>query len=76
MDTAVSSLETTAKTTGLSFIPLKTRTMRVDSGREEKIQIRGVQVENLDTFTYLGSIVSTTGATDKDMLKPVWRSRH
>ena len=53
----------------------------------DKLTIRDTEVENVEQFTYLGSIISTTGGTDEDikarkrkaqqafaMLKPVWRS--
>jgi hypothetical protein len=54
----------------------------------DSIQINNTDLENISNFTYLGSIVSTTGGTDEDIqarkkkalqafsiLKPVWKSR-
>ena len=61
--------------------------MRINTTQTDKLTIRDTEVENVEQFTYLGSIISTTGGTDEDikaqkrkgqqaftMLKPVWRS--
>ncbi|XP_056017339.1 uncharacterized protein LOC130053791 [Ostrea edulis] len=61
--------------------------MTINTAQTEKLQIRHKEVENIEEFTYLGSIISTTGGTDEDikarkrkaqqafaMLKPVWRN--
>lgn len=81
------SLETTAKQTGLYINPQKTKTMRINTNQTEKIKIRNTEIDDVNEFTYLGSIISTTGGTDEDikarkrkaqqafaMLRPVWRS--
>ena len=82
------SLETTAKRTGLYINAQKTKTMRINSNQADSIKINNTEVEDTKDFTYLGSIVSTSGGTDEDikarkrkaqqafaMLRPVWRSR-
>jgi hypothetical protein len=33
----------------------------------DKLTIRDTEVENVEQFTYLGSIISTTGGTDEDI---------
>jgi hypothetical protein len=62
--------------------------MRINTTQTDKlITIRETEVENVEQFMYLGSIISTTGGTDEGikarkrkaqqafaMLKPVWRS--
>jgi hypothetical protein len=61
--------------------------MRINTTQTDKLTIRDTEVENVEQFTYLGSIISTTGGTDEDikarkrkaqqafaMLKSVWRS--
>jgi hypothetical protein len=61
--------------------------MRINTTQTDKLTIRDTEVENIEQFTYLGSIISTTGGTDEDikarkrkaqqafaMLKTVWRS--
>jgi hypothetical protein len=81
------SLEEIAKQTGLLINPQKTKTMRINTTQTDKLTIRDTEVEHVEQFTYLGSIISITGGTDEDikarkrkaqqafaMLKPVWRS--
>jgi hypothetical protein len=81
------SLEDRAKQTGLLINPQKTKTMRTNTTQTDQLTIRDAEVENVEQFTYLGSIISTTGRTDEDikarkrkaqqtfaMLKLVWRS--
>jgi hypothetical protein len=52
--------------------------MRINTTQTDKlITIRDTEVENVEQFTYLGSIISITGGTDEEaqqafaMLKPV-----
>ncbi|XP_056017320.1 uncharacterized protein LOC130053779 [Ostrea edulis] len=81
------SLESTARQIGLLINPVKAKIMKINTAQTKKLQIRHKEVENIEEFTYLGSIISTTGGTDEDikarkrkaqqafaMLKPVWRS--
>jgi hypothetical protein len=51
-----------AKQTGLLINPQKTKTMRINTTQTDKLTIRDTEVENVEQFTYLGSIISTTGA--------------
>ena len=44
----------------------KTKTMKLNSINSAKINMRGVEREDGDQFTYLGSIVSKEGGTDQD----------
>ncbi|XP_063408979.1 uncharacterized protein LOC134692458 [Mytilus trossulus] len=81
------SLETVAKQTGLNINAQKTKSMRLNTNQQDCLKIDDSTVEDVQQFTYLGSIVSTSGGTDEDilarkkkaqqifsMLKPVWRS--
>ena len=87
MQHQVTSLEETAKQTGLLINPQKTKTMRINTTQTDKLTIRDTEVEHVEQFTYLGSIINITGGTDEDikaqkrkaqqafaMLKSVWRS--
>ena len=87
MQHQATSLEEIAKQTGLLINPQKIKTMRFNTTQTDKLTIRDTEVENIEQFPYLGSIISTTGGTDEDikarkrkaqqafaMLKPVWRS--
>ena len=82
------SREEIAKQTCLLINPQKTKTMRINTTQTDKlITIRETEVENVEQFMYLGSIISTTRGTEEGikarkrkaqqafaMLKPVWRS--
>jgi hypothetical protein len=61
------SLEEIAKQTGLLINPQKTKTMRINTTQTDKLTIRDTEVENVEQFTYLGSIISTTRGTDEDI---------
>jgi len=63
----------------------KTKTMKLNNINAAKINMRGVELEDVDQFTYLGSIVSKEGGTDQDIrprivkatavfktLRPIW----
>ena len=81
-------IETTAKRTSLYINPEKNpKSMRINATKQDPININNTAIEDVQNFTYLGSIVSTTGGTDEDItarkkkaqqafsiLKPVWRS--
>ena len=63
----------------------KTNLMRICTKRDDGVSVVGGRIEEVDEFTYLGSIVSKKGGTDKDiqaqigkarqafaMLRPIW----
>ena len=81
------ALEDQSAKVGLKINAAKTNLMRIGTKRDDSVLIAGERVEEVDEFTYLGSIVSKKGGTDEDiqvrigkagqafaMLKPVWRS--
>ena len=62
--------------------------MRINANSSNKNKVRGAEIEDVGEFTYLGSVISTSGETDQDVqarkkkalqayaiLKPIWRSR-
>ena len=72
---------------GLRVNSDKTKIMKVMSTQVGGVRIRQDLIEEVESFQYLGSIISRTGGTDEDiiarisktrqvftMLKPVWRS--
>ncbi|CAG2220909.1 unnamed protein product [Mytilus edulis] len=82
------NLETTAKQVGLYINAKKTKSMRVNTNQLNKTKVRDAEIEDVREFTYLGSVISTSGGTDEDIqsrkrkaqqafaiLKPVWRSK-
>ena len=72
---------------GLKINATKTKLMRIGTKRGDGVSVAGGRIEEVDEFTYLGSIVSKKGGTDEDiqarigkarqafgMLRPIWRS--
>ncbi len=62
--------------------------MRINANNQSKTKIRGSEIDDVVQFTYLGSVISTTGGTDEEILarkkkaqqafailKPIWRSK-
>ena len=82
-----SNLELNAKKVGLHLNPTKTKSMRINANSSNKTKVRGAEIEDVGEFTYLGSVISTSGGTDDvqarkkkalqafAILKPIWRSR-
>ena len=41
--------------------------MRIGTKRDDGVSVVGAQIEEVDGFTFLGSIVSKKGGTDEDI---------
>lgn len=53
---------------GLKIHKRKTKIMKVNAASNSSpIVLRGTTLEEVDTFTYLGSIVNKVGGTDEDI---------
>ena len=72
---------------GLKINATKTKLMHIGTKLGDGVSVSGARIEEVNEFTYLGSIVSKTGGTDEDikarigkarqafaMLRPIWRS--
>ena len=72
---------------GLEINATKTKLVGIGTKRGDGVSVTGERDEEVDEFTYLGSMVSKIGGTDEDvqarirkvrqafaMLKPLWRS--
>ena len=62
----VTSLYESAAKLGLKFSKKKTRTMRANHVNKNSIQLKGEYIEDVEQFTYHGSVVSRDGGTDRD----------
>jgi len=82
------SLATTAEMAGLNINKSKTKTMRINSTNQALIKLDNEDIENVSSFTYLGSVIAVDGGTKMDvlvrigkartaflLLRPVWRSK-
>ena len=80
-------LEVQSAKVGLKINATKTKLMPIGTKRGDGVSVAGERFEEVDEFTYLGSIVSKKRGTDEDiqarigkvrqafaMLRPIWRS--
>ena len=64
-----------AKRVGLRINTQKTKTMRIHARNQEKIQINGRDIEEVDQFTYLGATVCKEGGGMKDLKNRLSKAR-
>ena len=50
--------------------------MRVNTATNTLIQIAEQNIEDVESFTYLGSIISKTGGTEEDITSRIGKARH
>jgi len=60
---------------GLKINATKTKMTRICTKRSDGAFIEGEQVEEVDEFTFLGSIVSKKGGTDEDIQARIGKAR-
>jgi hypothetical protein len=76
-----------AEKAGLVINVKKTKAMRVNTRKEDQFTLRGESIEDVDSFTYLGSMVTKDGGAVQDVsqrirkangafvqLYPVWKN--
>ena len=81
-------LEPTSERTGLKINRGKSKVMSINTTNENPITVGGEQLEEVDSFTYLGSVIDKGGGTDVDvgariskaraafnMLGNIWKSK-
>ena len=81
------ALEVQSVKVGLKINATKTKLMHIGTKPGDGVSVAGEPIDEVDEFTYLGSIVSKMGGTDEDiqaqigkarqafvMLRPIWRS--
>ena len=81
-------LHSNAKSTGLRINIKKTQVMRINASNNDAVTIGDNILEDIHSFTYLGSVIDTRGGTDQDiririgkaaaafgMLKDVWKAK-
>ena len=88
MQNKTTILEETAAKTGIRINKEKTKVMKINSRSMSNVRLSEGELEEVTSFTYLGSIVNTTGGTEQDikarigkartafsLLNKLWRSR-
>ena len=71
-----SVLDTTAQQVGLNIHRRKTKVSRMNTANTSPVSLRGEPIEDVDSFTYLGSIVGKTGGTDEDIKARIQKARN
>ena len=67
MQAKTTALQTTASKIGLKINTEKTKVMRINTNRTEPIRLGDNGIEDVTSFTSLGSIVDPSGGTDQDI---------
>ena len=68
-------LETAAASVGLRINKDKTKIMKMKTASSQAVTLANGPVEEVEEFTYLGSIVSTTGGTEQDVEARLGKAR-
>jgi len=69
-------LHQTAQTTGLTINAKKTKSMRINTAITRPFTIQHEPIEDVSTFTNLGSITSISGGTEEDIRPRIGKARH
>ena len=64
-------LHDTARSLGLNTNRKKTKVSKINAQINNTIQANGENLEEVETFTYLRSIVATSGGTDEDVTSKI-----
>jgi len=64
-----------AEKTGLRISKEKTEVMRASSKQREKIKLKHEELEDVQSFTYLGSVVTLDGRADEDIKSRIGKAR-
>ena len=71
----VRSLSTNSKGTGLKINAEKTKLLRLNTSNTEKVQVDGQDIEEVESFVYLGANVSNKGGTEDDIKARLRKAR-
>lgn len=50
--------------------------MRLDSNIKTPVKINELEIEDVDTFSYLGGVVTSAGGCDKDISYRLGKAKH
>ena len=73
MQNKTTILEERSRRAGLVINTAKTKVLKINSGSNRKIRVNDEEEE--DSFTYLGSVVDTSGGTDADVANRINKAR-
>ena len=75
MRTKTNNLQLIAEKTGLRVSKEKTKVMRANNKQQDKIKLKGEELEDVKSFTYLGSIITKSGGTEEDVKSRICKAR-
>ena len=75
MQNKTSQLETISAQIGLSIHTGKTKLLKINTTNNSPITLGGKELEEVEAFTYLGSIVNKNGGTDADVKARIGKAR-
>ena len=67
MQSKTSSLASYASQVGLHTHPKKTKVLKINASITEAVKLDDNNLEQVETFTYLGSAINEQGGTDADI---------
>jgi hypothetical protein len=87
LQTNLEDLTNKAEKTGLIINIKKTKALRINTSKTDPFTLRGESIEDVDSFTYMGSVVAKDGGARQDVaerilkasgafvqLYPVWKN--
>jgi len=75
MQAKTTKLEAISSKLGLKINTDKTKTIRINSNASEQIRINNLGIEDVTSFTYLGSVINITRGTDEDVVARIGKAR-
>ena len=69
------NLSTTSMTTGLKINSEKTKLLRINTTSNENVQIDEHDIEDVESFVYLGAYISKSGGTEEDIKARLGKAR-
>ena len=71
----VTNLSTNSKKTGLKINSEKTKLLRLNMTSSENVRVDKHDIEDVESFVYLGAYISKTGGTEKDIKAKLGKGR-
>ena len=75
MQAKTTKLEAVSSKLGLKINTDKTKTIKINSNAREQIIINNLGIEDVTSFTYLGSVINITGGTNEDVMERIGKAR-
>jgi hypothetical protein len=71
----ITAVDNAAGQTGLRISITKTQVLKINATQNEPLKIKGQNLEEVETFTYLGSKVNTRGGAEEDVKARICKAR-